>query len=498
MAKFLELDYSDLSHIGRRPNNEDYAAFYVPEKEEDKLKSGSLFIVADGVGGAAKGEVASKYAAERVIYEYYSDQELPSKDRLKRAFQKANREIHDYVELNGHFTKMATTMVAAVVIQNQLIVANVGDSRAYLIRGEQIRQISCDHSYVAEMVRNGSMTEEEARTSKAKNRLSRSIGGEASVRVDVYSPVPLQMGDKILLCSDGLTRYATDAALLQLSANGKPEEITKKMVKFVNHHGGADNTSVIFLETVAKSRTKKKTSTQGEGEPVPPEWQTAATEHQQLIKRRKQPAWIYGVVFILLSTIAFLALGPNDLLVNIKIGNLINSSTGNQITEVPTNIETQTPNPKPAETPTVLLESSETENLDEKPSGGVIGQEPTPTETTDPSKDSAGVVVPGKEWECVYEIKDTDNLGLTSILNKFPEQYKVIEGKNFEQYDNCSIDNIDKKSYSECLGREPIENVHEIYSGNYLIVFSSTDENEQKICIDRSSKIFYPQNQGGS
>jgi len=141
---------------------------------------------------------------------------------------------------------MATTLVAAVVWRERLIVANVGDSRAYLLRGGHAEQITVDHNLVGEMVQEGLMTEEEARRSKVKNRLTRSLGGRPDPKVDIFTRT-LQTGDRIVLCSDGLTRYASAEDIVRLAGEAPPEEAVQRLIDFANQQGGADNISAIVI-----------------------------------------------------------------------------------------------------------------------------------------------------------------------------------------------------------------------------------------------------------
>lgn len=240
----MTIQSASLSDRGRRANNEDFAAFFEPEDFEELKERGCLYIVADGVGGAAQGERASQFAAQKVLYEYYQPSSLQPPEHLRDIMERVNGDIHAYA-LDNH-TRMATTMVAAIVREGMLHVANVGDSRAYLIRGGIVTQINRDHSIVGEMMAHGEMTEAEAMASKIKNRLTRSIGGEPEVTVDIYPPIPLKNGDKILLCSDGLTRYALREDIAKMTAQGANEEIAQRLVHFANESGGADNTSVVF------------------------------------------------------------------------------------------------------------------------------------------------------------------------------------------------------------------------------------------------------------
>jgi protein phosphatase len=244
---YFQVQAHALTDKGRRPNNEDFITSFEPTDPQERQRSGCIYIVADGVGGASVGERASQYAAEKVLYEYFQHPEIEPGARLKQAITRVNREIFQYAKDKG--MRMATTITVAVVLDNSLIAANVGDSRTYLIRGNVVNQVTQDHNIVGEMVRDGVMTEAEALHSKAKNRLTRSIGGDEEVHVDIFGPIPLQTGDKIVLCSDGLTRYALKEDITSLATSGSPEQITEKLVAFAKErgHGGADNISVITV-----------------------------------------------------------------------------------------------------------------------------------------------------------------------------------------------------------------------------------------------------------
>ena len=267
-----------LTNVGRkRDHNEDFITDFKPSEENEIKLSGSLFIVADGVGGASQGEKASKYAAEKVLYEYYNHPEELPQDRLRHLIQAAGNQINSYAEEGENFMRMATTMVAAVFLDDALIVANVGDSRAYLIRQGVANQITKDHSFVGEMVRDGFMTEEEARVSKKKNRITRSLGGERDVRVDIFDGIALADGDKILLCSDGFSQYATKEIIVTLAQNGTSEEIATRMVAHANAHGGSDNISVILIKVSESPLEETLSMPAGEiGRPdVPSDWDDA-------------------------------------------------------------------------------------------------------------------------------------------------------------------------------------------------------------------------------
>lgn len=237
-----------LSDIGRkRTNNEDYAGFLEPSNPQVLKESGALYVVADGLGGHEFGERASQYAVRMLLNEYYrSSPAEPPTERLSRIIQQINRDLYNQAQRSlGPGQKMATTVVAAVVRKGLLQIAHVGDSRAYLIRQGKAMQLTQDHSIVGEMVRAGAITEEQAQQSKYRNRLSRSVGGAAEVKVDVSAPIPLQAGDMLVLCTDGLTQYVTGREIAAICAEGgTPQEIARRLVGLANQRGGSDNITV--------------------------------------------------------------------------------------------------------------------------------------------------------------------------------------------------------------------------------------------------------------
>jgi protein phosphatase len=228
----------------KRNNNEDAAGKREPTDSRELRESGRLYIVADGLGGHERGEFASQYAVETLIDHYFKYTQLSPEQRLREIIEKINQGLIDYSKKNLQpGQKSATTVVAAAVRQGKLLLANVGDSRAYLVRDNKVTLLSRDHSYVGEMVRAGVISEAEAQASKYKNRLTRSLGSDPNLEVDVYEPSPLRSGDIIILCSDGLTQYASSEDLLAASY-GSAKEIVERLIDFANAHGGTDNITV--------------------------------------------------------------------------------------------------------------------------------------------------------------------------------------------------------------------------------------------------------------
>ncbi|MGX8704129.1 MAG: Stp1/IreP family PP2C-type Ser/Thr phosphatase, partial [bacterium] len=177
----------------------------------------NLFIVADGMGGHNAGDFASKYAIETFLDEVRSTQETNLIQIVSEAVQTANRRVLEKSLTDPALARMGTTMVAAVIDGDTLYVSNVGDSRLYLISSE-INQVTEDHSYVADLLRAHELTREEARNHPRKNIITRAIGVTTEVRADFFE-VDLEAGDRILMCSDGLSNMIEDPELFEIIRN---------------------------------------------------------------------------------------------------------------------------------------------------------------------------------------------------------------------------------------------------------------------------------------
>lgn len=259
----LEYRCAALTDPGRkRPNNQDFVTFFEPAEASQRAVFGNLYIVADGVGGEADGDRASRYAAEKVLYEYFQVHEMRGAERLAAVVRQSGNEIFEFYTQAGG-ARMATTLVAGLVLGDLLTIVNVGDSRAYLLRAGQTQQISRDHSLVDELLRAGQISEIESRESNIRNKITRSLGGEQDVEVDVFRDIPLQVGDRIVLCSDGLTRYlGPDRQLTDITDFWvDPETAVQAAVAFANQQGGGDNISVIVVEVSEGGQAAPRTET---------------------------------------------------------------------------------------------------------------------------------------------------------------------------------------------------------------------------------------------
>src|SRR6266852_602563 len=248
LAKQLRLDVAQLTDVGRkRPHNEDNMAYVIPKDEQVMARKGALFIVADGMGGHAAGEVASEIAVDTVTMTYYQDDSEEIAPSLMNAIKRANTIIHQRAAENMLRSGMGTTCVAAVLRGNMAYIANVGDSRAYIVRSGQVRQVSQDHSWVAEQVRAGLLTEEQARTHAQRHVITRSLGTQPDVDVDVFHE-ELHEGDSLVLCTDGLSGLVSDEELQRIVDQFVPQESVYHLVERANENGGQDNITAIVVQ----------------------------------------------------------------------------------------------------------------------------------------------------------------------------------------------------------------------------------------------------------
>jgi serine/threonine protein phosphatase PrpC len=247
LSKQLRLDVAQLTDVGRkRPHNEDNMAYVIPKDSQVMAKKGALFIVADGMGGHAAGEVASEIAVDTVSTAYYQDENEEIPLSLMNAIKRANALIHQRAAENMMRSGMGTTCVAAVVRGGVAYIANVGDSRAYLVRHGQSKQVSQDHSWVEEQVRAGLLTKDQARSHAQRNVITRALGTQAEVDVDVFSEI-LEDSDTFVLCSDGLSGPVGEDDLRAIINQYLPQESVYHLVERANENGGPDNITAIVI-----------------------------------------------------------------------------------------------------------------------------------------------------------------------------------------------------------------------------------------------------------
>lgn len=223
----------------KRTNNED--AIYVNEQNH-------LYLVADGMGGCNAGEVASNTAISAFVEAMEQSQATEILDKMMESILDCNRKVFEKSKQKAEYTDMGTTLVAAVIENNKIFVVHVGDSRAYIFRQNNLRQITTDHSYVMELVKSGSITREEAERHPKKNIITRAVGIRDDVEADIIIEDILE-GDKVLLCTDGLSNMVSKNEIIEILVQTYPtEEKVQKLVHLANEKGGLDNISLILIE----------------------------------------------------------------------------------------------------------------------------------------------------------------------------------------------------------------------------------------------------------
>ena len=210
----------------------------------------NLFIVADGMGGHNAGDYASSYTVKAIEREVMISESSEPIKIMKEASECANTEIYRKAEAESDYQGMGTTAVVATIVDDIMYVANVGDSRLYVIN-DDIRQITRDHSLVEEMIKLGEIDRESARTHPDKNIITRAIGVASKVEPDFFE-VELKKGDHILMCSDGLTNMVDDDDICMIVKAGRDVvQIVEELIRMANHNGGKDNIAVVIIEPFA-------------------------------------------------------------------------------------------------------------------------------------------------------------------------------------------------------------------------------------------------------
>jgi protein phosphatase len=245
----------------RRAQNEDALGLRADAYDARAARQGYLFAVADGMGGAEKGEVASRLAIEALFDTYYAGDaacDLPAAEALQAGFNAANSLVHsEGMKLQAGM--MGTTLVACAIVGDVAIVSNVGDSRAYLMRNGALQQITDDHSFVNEQFKAGVLSAEEARTSPQRNIITRAIGHQPSVQSDQFQLSPLLPGDLLLLCSDGLHGMVPDVELLRIGEESDLRRAAVHYIEAANAHGGLDNITCLLIRVLARRNTDAPT-----------------------------------------------------------------------------------------------------------------------------------------------------------------------------------------------------------------------------------------------
>ena len=251
----MQVKAHGLTHVGRqRQHNED--SFLVAD-------GAKLYLVADGMGGHAAGEIASRIAvdsiSEFIIHtkeddgtwpHAYDEQFRRTTNRLMAAVRMANTRVLEAMRKDARLRGMGTTVVACMADESTMSIAHVGDSRAYLIRENQLSRITNDHSWVFEQVQAGMLTEAEAEKHPLRNVITRALGGALQVTPDA-SEIEIRTGDVYLLCSDGLTGMVPEEEILRLvSENDDLEAACQQLIDTANERGGLDNVTAVLVKTI--------------------------------------------------------------------------------------------------------------------------------------------------------------------------------------------------------------------------------------------------------
>jgi serine/threonine protein phosphatase PrpC len=243
----------------------------VRDHNEDRyLADENLFAVADGVGGHKAGEVASQTAVDTLQREFTE----PTTDALIEAVKTANRTVWNLAETNSDQRGMGTTLTAIALVddggEERLAIVNVGDSRAYLLQQGELEQLTEDHSLVEQLVREGQLTREEAQVHPPRSIITRALGLDPEVEVDSWELTPYK-GDRLLLCSDGLTNEVSDDEIAStLRTVGDPEEAAQQLVNEARDHGGSDNITCVVVDVLDDDDRAEAASAALAADPPPP------------------------------------------------------------------------------------------------------------------------------------------------------------------------------------------------------------------------------------
>jgi protein phosphatase len=231
----------------RRSNNQDSFAVVRANRPEVWKQRGHVFMVADGMGAHAVGELASKLACDNIPHSYLKSKSATPADALVKAYREVGTQIKKKASANKDFSDMGTTCSTLVLLPDGALIAHVGDSRVYRIRQGRIDQLTFDHSFVWEMVRRQHMTLDQAQKAFPRNVITRSLGPDPDVEVDVEGPYPVETGDVYLICSDGLSGPVSDPEMGAFADLFHPEQACRYLLHLANLRGGQDNITVVVV-----------------------------------------------------------------------------------------------------------------------------------------------------------------------------------------------------------------------------------------------------------
>lgn len=252
---FISYGNSDVGKV--RKNNEDSYLYKTFSRKGNGTPDAFLMVVADGMGGHAAGEVASAKVIEELDNDINEESLENLPDILKQIIEDANQKIFNISVENRELSGMGTTCTAMIYFNEQVHLAHVGDSRAYLIRDKEISCLTKDHTVVQELLEAGTITEEKARKSPERNILLRAVGTSDQLDVDLYSPISTNDGDIFLLCSDGLTEYIYEHEIKDTIVAYPIDRVCDELIRIANDRGGADNITVQLAMLKNKPKIKR-------------------------------------------------------------------------------------------------------------------------------------------------------------------------------------------------------------------------------------------------
>jgi len=243
------LEAASLTDVGlQRANNEDSSLYWEPERDDEFRRKGRLAVIADGMGGHDGGQEASHMAVETVRQVYECDFAGDPQATLVAGLQAAHDAIQHFAAQHPQFTGMGTTCTALAIVDRELSFAHVGDSRLYLLRGDKLSRLTRDHSYVSRLVETGIVRSEDAESHPQRHILTAALGSGHDITPHVpEQSVPLQEGDTLILCTDGLWSVVGEQELARIARASAPADACLTLVRAALDRGGPDNITVIVL-----------------------------------------------------------------------------------------------------------------------------------------------------------------------------------------------------------------------------------------------------------
>jgi serine/threonine protein phosphatase PrpC len=247
------VELANLTDVGcERENNEDYFCYWEPQSEEEFRRKGRLAVVADGMGGAEGGEIASRLAVDAVRAAYLQQPDGDPETSLVEAFRAAHEAILDFVKQRPELRGMGTTCTAVAITRGKAHFAHIGDSRLYLIRGGSVRLLTHDHTAISRLVEQGIIGAGEAAGHPQAHVLTAALGASKEVAADFsQAGIPLEPGDILILCTDGLWGQISDSELCAAATDHSPSQACRELIRMAKARGGPDNITVQILRVSA-------------------------------------------------------------------------------------------------------------------------------------------------------------------------------------------------------------------------------------------------------